>query len=61
MEDFAKIDEETRNSKEIRRIMKLEGIMKAGYVEEYYEKVGNYINQWKEDYRNEIVTGIRYK
>ena len=55
------IDEETRNSKEIRRIMKLEGIMKAGYVEEYYEKVGNYINQWKEDYRNEIVTGIRYK
>jgi len=41
--------------------MKLEGIMKAGYVEEYYEKVGNYINQWKEDYRNEIVTGIRYK
>lgn len=21
--------------------MKLEGIMKAGYVEEYYEKVGN--------------------
>ena len=61
MEDFAKTDEETRNSKEIRRIMKLEGIMKAGYVEEYYEKVGNYINQWKEDYRNEIVTGIRYK
>ena len=54
MEEFVKIDEETRNSKEIRRIRKLEGIMKSGYVEEYYEKVESYIDQWKEEYRNEV-------
>ena len=41
--------------------MKRQEIQKKYAVEEYYEKVGNYINQRKEDYRNEIVTGIRYK
>ena len=54
MEDFAKMNEKTRNSKEVRRILKLEETMKAGYVEEYYEKIDSYINQWKEEYRSEI-------
>ena len=54
MEDFAKMNEKTRNSKEVRRILKLEETMKAGYVEEYYEKIDSYIDQWKEEYRSEI-------
>lgn len=54
MEQFAEINDETRNSKNVRRIMKLKETMKAGYLEEYYHKVDGYIKQWKEEYRNEI-------
>lgn len=54
MEDFATLNEETRNSKKVRRISKLKETMKSGYLEEYYDKTDDYIKQWKEEYRNEI-------
>lgn len=54
MKSFATINEETRKSKTVRRILKLKETMKAGYLEEYYDKTDSYIKQWKEEYRNEI-------
>ena len=35
-------------------LLKLKDVLKAGYVDEYYEKVNGYIKQWKDAYRDEI-------
>ena len=41
-------------SKNVKRIDRLRETMKSGYMEEYYDKINTYINEWKEEYRNEI-------
>lgn len=53
-EEFDRIYEEAESVKEVGKIAKLKDVLKAGYVDEYYEKVNGYIKQWKDAYRDEI-------
>jgi len=52
--DFKKTDQLSSSSKEVVRISRLRDTLKAGYLEEYYDKVESYIKQWKDAYREEI-------
>ena len=45
---------QSSKSKDVSRISRLKDILKAGYVDEYYDKVDSYIREWKNEYRNEI-------
>ena len=52
--DFKEADKLSSVSKEVARISRLRDVLKAGYLEEYYDKVGGYIKRWKDEYREEI-------
>ena len=52
--DFEEINVQSSKSKDVSRISRLKDILKAGYVDEYYDKVDSYIREWKNEYRNEI-------
>lgn len=41
-------------SRQVKRIERLNETMKAGYMEEYYDKLNSYLSEWKEEYRKEI-------
>lgn len=53
-QDFEEINIQSGKSKDVGRISRLKDILKSGYMDEYYDKVGNYIREWKNEYRNEI-------
>lgn len=52
--DFDETNRLNALSKEVGRISRLRETLKAGYLEEYYEKVENYIKCWKNEYREQI-------
>lgn len=52
--EYARAIEIGKSSKDSRRIGKMHQLLKRGAVEEYYDKVYQYILEWKEEYRSQI-------
>ncbi len=52
--DFDETDKLDASSKEVGRISRLRDTLKAGYIEEYYDKIESYIKRWKDEYREQI-------
>lgn len=52
-ENFKEVDRNNSSSRETGKISRLREILKAGYLDEYYETVESYIKRWKDDYRME--------
>lgn len=52
--DFDEIDRCSVSSKEVGKISRLRETLKSGYLEEYYDKVEDYIKRWKNEYREQV-------
>lgn len=52
--DFDEIDKLNASSKAVGKISRLRETLKSGYLEEYYNKVEDYIKCWKNEYREQI-------
>lgn len=52
--DFEETNNLNASSREVKKISRLRDTLKAGYLEEYYNKVEGYIRRWKNEYREQI-------